>query len=826
MALTVEITGGENIDQGDQVTLTATVTDADGNTPPGTLQYAWSASRGSFVGNTNEATAVYHADFTDTNAVDVTITCNVTRPANAAPTSSGPSLTALAEIGVTGVLVNMFMTALGAVATNTNNVLYNASTGTLDAGSDQRLSSNVNIFQLRWDNQTGFNHFVLNNNEGGNIGDFFRNNNNQSVYIIFADGTYKELTPTDFANANSAGQTWARWEVTDAAILALLNGLSATSDLVVGVADTGSIGWDADTGSDTETFTAAVAVPLTIEAIDEQFIPIGTTDYDLVIDIGGAPDSVEPTGDFEGFYHDWDAAKSQLHIKSADVTRLIAGAVWTIKLTKRSRTLTRTVTYNVVPNAPIIMDPGAQTLYKGGNFNLNVDIANRPAVARGSGLLTALKYVALETGVNTAGRLPVDANLTENTFMSRYYAENDGGSDDMMVPVTIKTHTGVYIFDAIADDLLKIGPDAATLHWTYEAPNPGSVRPPATRYDRIVASPDGIYLFSDRSDDLLKVSPDGALLWTFSDAITGNYDEMIVTDSGVYMPRRASTYKVHPATGELLWETDIRYNTTIGSFQVYAGDVYVLSVNTLTKLNGEDGTVAWTYEAPSSTFIRAIAGDGVYLRTGQTLRKINIATGMLAWTQTYSGFSLNVSANNDYLILSIATRRNQGSPTGPYNVLRINPSNGATLWTHSSEIGRSRFLDSDGFYLYEIFSTRRRVMKVNLNNGTQAWLATLPNNSVGPIIQPNGMYIRNSFSNTLIKLNKSNGTQDWSLNVNMLRDTRWLIEDGSDIYAIAPHGTGSDLVKLNVSDGSEQWRYESTTADYRSLALPDFGLGD
>ena len=113
MALVVNITGGEDIDQGDRVTLTATVEDANGNTPPGTLEYAWSASRGSFIGETDAATAVYHADFTDTGAVDVTITCNVTRPANATPTSSGPALTALAEIGVTGILVNMFLTDLG-----------------------------------------------------------------------------------------------------------------------------------------------------------------------------------------------------------------------------------------------------------------------------------------------------------------------------------------------------------------------------------------------------------------------------------------------------------------------------------------------------------------------------------------------------------------------------------------------------------------------------------------------------------------------------------------------------------------------------------------
>ena len=109
MALTVTITGGMNIQQGQQVTLEATVTDSEGNTPVGTLQYAWSTSRGSFIGTTNEATATYHADFTDSNDVDVVITCDVTRPADADPTVDTASLTAMTELGITGQILNMYI---------------------------------------------------------------------------------------------------------------------------------------------------------------------------------------------------------------------------------------------------------------------------------------------------------------------------------------------------------------------------------------------------------------------------------------------------------------------------------------------------------------------------------------------------------------------------------------------------------------------------------------------------------------------------------------------------------------------------------------------
>ncbi|MYA71410.1 PQQ-binding-like beta-propeller repeat protein [Candidatus Poribacteria bacterium] len=569
-----------------------------------------------------------------------------------------------------------------------------------------------------------------------------------------------------------------------------------------------------------------MATILSIEAIDEQTIPILTEDYVLEIDIGGAPTRAYVDGDMEGFYHEWDPKNSKIRIKAIKVTRLISGAIWNVRLVKGTQTFNSQITYNVVPSAPVISDPGPQKLYRGGSFGLDIAIANRPTLARGNSLLTGLKYQARADGVdgiNLAGQLPAAANLTETTFNANIYTENDGGQDNLSVPVTIETHTGVYVFDGVKDDLLKIGPDAATRHWTYDAPYPGHVRT-GQRYDPIVASPDGIYLFSDRNDDLLKVSPDGALLWTF-EAETRSYEEMVVTESGVYVYWPGSIYKVHLVTGELIWERDISYN--FSNYRVYAGDVYFLNTRTniLTKLNGADGTVAWTYSAPSGYSLRGVTDDGVYIRTSRTIIKVDIETGMLAWMQTFSGRSINISTHNNLLILSIATRSNQGFPIGPYNILRINPSNGATLWTQQHEIGQSRFLDSDGFFPYEIFTTRRRVMKVNLSDGTQDWLVTLPDQSRAPIVQPKGIYILNNHTNGLIKLNKSDGSTDWSLTVNKLRFSRILFEDGSDIYAIASFGSGSDLVKLKVSDGSEQWRYASRTADYKSLAIPDFSLG-
>ena len=150
MALIVDLTGIRSIVQGEQITIQAVTTNAEGTTlSPSGLTYAWSASQGSFVGATDQASVVYHADFTENDNVDVVIRCVVTLPANPNPTSSGASLTALSEIGVTGVLVNMFMTALGAIVSNSNNALYqDGGVGTLETGSDQALSSDITVWRI------------------------------------------------------------------------------------------------------------------------------------------------------------------------------------------------------------------------------------------------------------------------------------------------------------------------------------------------------------------------------------------------------------------------------------------------------------------------------------------------------------------------------------------------------------------------------------------------------------------------------------------------------------------------------------------------------
>ena len=270
---------------------------------------------------------------------------------------------------------------------------------------------------------------------------------------------------------------------------------------------------------------------LTIEAIDEQFIPVGTRDYVLVIDIGGDPDEVEPTGDLEGFNHTWDASNGQLSIRAVEVLRLVIGAKWTILATKGAETAESEIAYNVVPVVPVILDPGAQTLYKGIPFKLMNEVANVPTVVRGSGLLTGLKYEPSvvesgESAILTDGMLPADAVLTEDSFNMMQYAENEGGTDSLMVPVRISNDRPVYLFNETTRDLYQVNDDG-TLAWTYDAPTGTYFTPHVTT--------DAVYLFNQTPDDLYKINiSDGTLAWTYN-APPGPIGQQIGTETAVYL---------------------------------------------------------------------------------------------------------------------------------------------------------------------------------------------------------------------------------------------------------------------------------------------------
>ena len=241
----------------------------------------------------------------------------------------------------------------------------------------------------------------------------------------------------------------------------------------------------------TLTTQAVTSGPLTIEDIDEQFIPIGTLNYELSITISRQNVDARVGGLQEGFYQTFetqDDGSSQLKIKAEEVTRLIDAAVWRIDVRDKddNTEIFSTIDYHIVPVGPVFVDPGRQTIYKGVPFVALVEVRNDPSVQRASSELVGLKSDTVTIDdiayIKSEGRLPADANLTFSTFNADYYIENSGGSDNLQVPFDIRD-------DAVA-------PVLTGLASSYDYLQNASVNIPFT----ITATPDPMVSLQDAPD--------------------------------------------------------------------------------------------------------------------------------------------------------------------------------------------------------------------------------------------------------------------------------------------------------------------------------------
>ena len=180
---------------------------------------------------------------------------------------------------------------------------------------------------------------------------------------------------------------------------------------------------------------------LAVESINEQFITIGTEDYDLVIDITGNPDTVKATGHMEGFSQNWDAVKGQLHIKSEEVTRLINGVNWDIEVVKDTQTLMGQVAYNVVRAAPIFATLKTINLYRGVPINFDIIIQNIPPLLIPDAELLGLKSELLAYGLNIKGKISTTDHFSFSSGNVTITVPSETGGTDTVYnyPYEIKT---------------------------------------------------------------------------------------------------------------------------------------------------------------------------------------------------------------------------------------------------------------------------------------------------------------------------------------------------------------------------------------------------
>ncbi len=154
---------------------------------------------------------------------------------------------------------------------------------------------------------------------------------------------------------------------------------------------------------------------LNMEAIDEQFIVIGTENYELEIDLMGGPTKAEVGGLPEGFYYDWDRSAQKMYIKSDLVETLSTGFAWQVELSKGNNEFIGQIAYHVIPPGAIFYALGLLHLYRDVPINFDIIIDNLPPVLIPFLELIGIKQESREYGINFSGEIPSSARFAENT---------------------------------------------------------------------------------------------------------------------------------------------------------------------------------------------------------------------------------------------------------------------------------------------------------------------------------------------------------------------------------------------------------------------------
>ena len=290
MALAVTLTPDPSDPvHGQPVTIRAVVRDTVTNaTPNRVLNFAWAIKSGGgrLVGATDQPNVEYLADIPGNLQATVVITCTVTAP-QTTPTVSSATLTSMDELGITGQLVNMLITA-----TRTSSDLFNHNdANAIDVNSDTVLTNNLSITRIRL-----FSTSVFVYKESGSPGfnTYFTDavKGQLSFYFIDANGRVAEfsaslitLATNTLISINTSGSFSQR---------AILTGISTGDKFVFGIADTGSIGLAAESVSQDLSLTVApntrpvirLTLPLSVESGSTVPITAAITDPDETITTG------------------------------------------------------------------------------------------------------------------------------------------------------------------------------------------------------------------------------------------------------------------------------------------------------------------------------------------------------------------------------------------------------------------------------------------------------------------------------------------------------------------------------------------------------------
>lgn len=310
-------------------------------------------------------------------------------------------------------------------------------------------------------------------------------------------------------------------------------------------------------------------------------------------------------------------------------------------------------------------------------------------------------------------------------------------------------------------------------------------------------------------------------------------------ENSVYVAYANEVYSLRLRDGSLNWrhpektEAARTYyaNPAINGSNVIVGDYK----NTLTALNIQSGTVAWTFEEAKNRYIGGalivddtilapnadhnlyaldlngnlkwtftarqalwstpiVRDDVVYLSSmDHYLYAINLKSGQLIWEKDMGG-AIVYSPSFDTDTIFIATLANE--------VIAVNANNGGTIWKNTSEVGLwSQPEYHEGIVYYG--DTAGKIYAVSATDGSVIWDYAMGEMVSGaPAVIPEGIVFAGE-NGKLIALD-FNGNILWTRSVTGKLYTGPVMVDGMLILGISQ---GEEVIKTYDFNGNEIWKF-------------------